>query len=322
MGHTYAGPGATIGPAITFGYLAALHAAGVEHSPAPAQSATQRGRQCPLIRRSHSAPSCPNASSAGQLRRAALPPRPRRRRAATDPRELRYAYEKDLHVLPTFAVVAPTLTETEAPRVSYPGIEIELAKVLHGTQQITAHRPLTTDGKARAVTRVAHVWDKGSAAVVVTETEIRDLSGEKLWTNRSSIFAKGEGGFGGERGPSSTSTPPDRAPDDVLTTTTLPQQALWYRLLGRPQSAAPRSRLRRGGGVPGAHPARAGHLRHRLQGPRGCAAGRRSRAGAIVRRPLRGGRLPGRDAADLAVARAEPRPGDARPSSTGTRRWR
>ena len=34
MGHTYAGPGATIGPAITFGYLAALHVAGSESDSA------------------------------------------------------------------------------------------------------------------------------------------------------------------------------------------------------------------------------------------------------------------------------------------------
>jgi acyl dehydratase len=150
----------------------------------------------------------------------------------TDRRELRYAYEKELHVLPTFAVVAPTLGETEAPRVSYPGIEIDLARVLHGSQQVVAHRPLPVSGKARATVRVADVWDKGSAAVVVTATEVRDLDGAPLWTATSTIFARGEGGFGGERGPSTPNERPDREPDSVIYTATLPQQALWYRLLG------------------------------------------------------------------------------------------
>jgi acyl dehydratase len=150
----------------------------------------------------------------------------------THPRELRYATEKGLHVLPTFAVVAPTLGETEPPRVSYPGIEIDLKQVLHGSQQITAHRPIPTTGKARASVRVAEVWDKGSAAVIVTETDVYDLDGEPLWTATSSIFARGEGGFGGERGAATTPAPPGREPDFVIHTATLPQQALWYRLLG------------------------------------------------------------------------------------------
>ncbi|HJQ43749.1 MAG TPA: MaoC/PaaZ C-terminal domain-containing protein [Jatrophihabitantaceae bacterium] len=150
----------------------------------------------------------------------------------TLPRELRYATEQDTQVLPTFAVVAPSLRETEAPRVSYPGIEIDLAKVLHGTQRVEAHRPLPVAGKARARVRVTDVWDKGTAAIVVTETDVRDMDDQPLWTATSSIFARGEGGFGGERGPSGANPPPDREPDAVIYTATLPQQALWYRLLG------------------------------------------------------------------------------------------
>ena len=149
-----------------------------------------------------------------------------------DPRELRYVIEDALHVLPTFAVVAQTVHRFEPPSVEYPGISIDLAKVLHGTQRIDVHRPLPTGAKARAVARIKGVYDKGSAAVVEAETLVTDLDGNPLWTNTSSIFAKGEGGFGGERGPSGPPPPPDREPDRVLVTRTAPQQALWYRLLG------------------------------------------------------------------------------------------
>jgi acyl dehydratase len=135
-------------------------------------------------------------------------------------------------VLPTFAVVAQSVHVFEPPRVEYPGISIELAKVLHGTQRIDVHRPLPIEAKARATSRVKGVYDKGSAAVIETETLVTDLDGAPLWTNTSSIFARGEGGFGGDRGPAGPPGPPDREPDAVIVTPTLPQQALWYRLLG------------------------------------------------------------------------------------------
>lgn len=150
----------------------------------------------------------------------------------TDPRELRYTIEDDLQVLPTFSVVAPTVTVFEPPSVEYPGISVDLAKVLHASQRIDVHRPLPTDGTGRAVTRINAIHDKGAAAVIVTETLVTDVDGVPLWTNTSSIFARGEGGFGGERGPTGPPPPPDRTPDAVIVTPTAPQQALWYRLLG------------------------------------------------------------------------------------------
>jgi acyl dehydratase len=53
-----------------------------------------------------------------------------------------------------------------------------------------------------------------------------------LWTTKRSIFARGEGGFGGERGPATSAELPDRAPDVEISLPTLPQQALLYRLCG------------------------------------------------------------------------------------------
>ncbi|AEF39370.1 MaoC/PaaZ C-terminal domain-containing protein [Hoyosella subflava] len=149
-----------------------------------------------------------------------------------DSRELRYAYEKDLRVLPTFATVAATMRASEPPRVSFPGIEIDLAKVVHGSQSVTAHRPLPVAGKATASSRITDVFDKGKAAVIVQETDVTSEDGEPLWTAQSRIFARGEGGFGGDRGPSERIDLPDREPDVTVSTATLPQQALLYRLCG------------------------------------------------------------------------------------------
>lgn len=150
----------------------------------------------------------------------------------SDPVELTYLDDRAPQVLPTFATVAPTLRETEPPRVSFPGIEIDLAKVVHGHQEVVVHKPIPATGKATSTGRISEIWDKGANAVIVQENTVIGSDGEPLWTVRSSIFAKGEGGFGGERGPSTKTALPDRAPDAEISAPTLPQQALLYRLCG------------------------------------------------------------------------------------------
>jgi acyl dehydratase len=149
-----------------------------------------------------------------------------------DPKELRYAYERDLRVLPTFATVAENLRSVEPPAVTMPGIDVDLAQVVHGTQAVTVHRPIPVEGKAVARTRVVDVLDKGKAAVIVKDTTVHDSNGSPLWTAESSIFVRGEGGFGGKRGSSDKIGLPDREPDATIDTPTLPQQALLYRLCG------------------------------------------------------------------------------------------
>jgi acyl dehydratase len=151
----------------------------------------------------------------------------------TDPTALRYTLEGErLQVLPSFGIVAPTFHETAAPRLDLPGCDIDLAQVLHGSQEIVVHRPLPTAAQATLRTRISDVWDKGKAAVIVQEGRAVDERGEALFTTRSSIFVRGEGGFGGERGPSTRVDLPQREADAETTFETTPQQALLYRLCG------------------------------------------------------------------------------------------
>lgn len=149
-----------------------------------------------------------------------------------DPRELRYLTDGTPQVLPTFSSVAASFHMTDPPKVSFPGIDIELGRVLHASEAVSVPAALPPSGSGRAVTRVTDIWDKGKAAVIVNETTVTDPGGNLLWSTRRSIFARGEGGFGGERGPSASPGIPDRAADFEIDIPVLPQQALLYRMCG------------------------------------------------------------------------------------------
>lgn len=152
-----------------------------------------------------------------------------------DQDELTWVYEKNLRVLPTFAMVAGqgvSAGTIRPPGMNLPGIDIDLRKILHGGQSLTMHGPIPASGSAVLSSRVADVWDKGKAAVIVLEQAAADPDGNPLWTSEMQIWARGAGGFGGPSGPDASACAPDREPAEVLTSRTTPSQALVYRLSG------------------------------------------------------------------------------------------
>lgn len=149
----------------------------------------------------------------------------------TDANELTYTYEKNLKVLPSFGVI-PAFGAMGGLG-SVPGMSFNPVMLLHGEQDLEVRGPIPVDGEVESSGKVAGIYDKGKAALVVLEMETR-LKGQTdpLFVNRFSLFLRGEGGFGGDSGPAAGNAAPDRAPDLVVESRTLPQQALLYRLSG------------------------------------------------------------------------------------------
>jgi acyl dehydratase len=129
-------------------------------------------------------------------------------------------------VLPTFAVIVGMGVGDVGP--------FNMAMLVHGEQAIELHREIPVEGRMLTTARVVAVYDKGSAAVVVHEaTSVDADTGEPMMTTRNSMFIRGEGGWGGDRGPSGPrNAAPDRDADAVVTYQTRPDQALTYRLSG------------------------------------------------------------------------------------------
>jgi acyl dehydratase len=144
--------------------------------------------------------------------------------------ELPFVYENGLKTVPTLATVIAWGQRT----IGQSGINYLM--VVHGEQRLKVHKPLPASATIVADERVSGAVDKGAGkgALIFTEKVIRlKDTNEKLCTLGGTIFARGDGGFGGPSTGAIEPHPiPERTADIVYETDTRADQALLYRLSG------------------------------------------------------------------------------------------
>jgi len=148
--------------------------------------------------------------------------------------ELKFVYElhHDFQALPTMPVIYGGKMIEAIVSGDIQGIRFNPMMLVHGEQSLEIKQPLPVEGTITCTPIIRHIYDKGSGMLMVTDVECADESGAIIAVATSSMFIRGLGGFGGERGSSEKIEMPDRAPDAVYSETTLTTQALIYRLSG------------------------------------------------------------------------------------------
>jgi (3R)-3-hydroxyacyl-CoA dehydrogenase / 3a,7a,12a-trihydroxy-5b-cholest-24-enoyl-CoA hydratase / enoyl-CoA hydratase 2 len=152
-----------------------------------------------------------------------------------DPSELKFVYElsgEGFKVIPSFGVIYSSAWIESILSGNIAGIEFDPIMVVHGEQYLEIKKPLPTSSTITTIPKIINIFDKGSGLLMVTEKTGIDENGDVLVVNKSSMFIRGLGGFGGERGTSEKVEIPNREPDVVHEEKTLDIQALIYRLSG------------------------------------------------------------------------------------------
>lgn len=152
-----------------------------------------------------------------------------------DPKDLAFVYEgspQGFKVFPTFAVTFPAGTGLRL--IDLDGLRFNPMMLLHGEQYLEIIRPLPSQAQITSYGKISQVYDKGAGALILIDVTSKDESGETIALNQSAVFIRGLGGFGGDRGPSTShvNAPPDREPDAVFQEAVPANQALLYRLAG------------------------------------------------------------------------------------------
>jgi NAD(P)-dependent dehydrogenase (short-subunit alcohol dehydrogenase family)/acyl dehydratase len=144
--------------------------------------------------------------------------------------DLDYCYEKNLKVIPSFAITTLYDLIPELATVS----NVNLAGILHGEHEIIFHNPIPSEGSLSTAGAITHYYDKGQdkGALIIAKFETRHSNGTRLFTSIATVYARLDGGFGGEAAPQKQIQFPDREPDFVVEAAPAKDQPLIFRLSG------------------------------------------------------------------------------------------
>ncbi|MBO6702322.1 MAG: MaoC family dehydratase N-terminal domain-containing protein [Pseudomonadales bacterium] len=152
-----------------------------------------------------------------------------------DAKELEYVCETiGNRVVPTAATVL-TKPERRPSKPSTLMSKMNFVMMLHGEQRLQIHQPLPPAADTLISNAITGVYDKGEGkgALLTNETQVKLSDGSPLYTVGSTLFFRGDGGFGGSsEGAPVAHTLPDREPDTVCELTQRDDQAMVYALCG------------------------------------------------------------------------------------------